>query len=105
MQVLIPLLISTIAGLSTCLGALIIFFKIDLDKINKFITFCLAFSASVMIVLSIFDLIPESFFAYFKVYGLSKSVFLLVIVFIISYIVITFMSALIFKQEQKQDLY
>ena len=105
MQVLIPLLISTIAGLSTCLGALIIFFKIDSAKINRFITFCLAFSASVMIGISIFDLIPESFFAYFGVYGLSKSILLLVIAFIISYIVITFMSTLINKQEQKQDLY
>lgn len=105
MQVLLPLLISTIAGLSTCLGALIIFFKIDSDKINKFIAFCLAFSAAVMIGISIFDLIPESFFTYFGVYGLSKSILLLIIAFIISYIVITFMSTLINKQEQKQDLY
>lgn len=66
MQVLLPLLISTIAGLSTCLGALIIFFKIDSDKINKFIAFCLAFSAAVMIGISIFDLIPESFFTYLE---------------------------------------
>ena len=102
---LIPLLISTIAGLSTCLGALIIFFKIDKKKYNKFITFCLAFSASVMIGISIFDLIPESFFNYLGVYGLSKSIILLFVAFIISYIVITFMSSLINKQEQKQDLY
>ncbi len=105
MQILIPLLISTIAGLSTCLGALIIFFKIDKKKYNKFITFCLAFSASVMIGISIFDLIPESFFNYLGVYGLSKSIILLFVAFIISYIVITFMSSLINKQEQKQDLY
>ena len=105
MQMLIPLLISTIAGLSTCLGALIIFFKIDKKKYNKFITFCLAFSASVMIGISIFDLIPESFFNYLGVYGLSKSIILLFVAFIISYIVITFMSSLINKQEQKQDLY
>lgn len=105
MQILIPLLISTIAGLSTCFGALIIFFKIDKKKYNKFITFCLAFSASVMIGISIFDLIPESFFNYLGVYGLSKSIILLFVAFIISYIVITFMSSLINKQEQKQDLY
>ena len=105
MQILIPLLISTIAGLSTSLGALIIFLKINTNKINKFITFCLSFSASVMICISIFDLIPESFFNYFNVYGLSKSVLLLIIAFIISYIIITFLGILISKQEQKQDLY
>lgn len=105
MQIFLPLLISTIAGLSTCIGALIIFFKINSNKITKFITFCISFSASIMIGISIFDLIPESFFAYFGVYGLSKSVILLLIAFILSYIVITYLSSIINKQEQKADLY
>ena len=36
---LIPLLVSTIAGLSTLIGATLIFFKVDKNKCNKFIIF------------------------------------------------------------------
>ncbi len=62
MHILIPLLISTIAGLSTTLGAFVIFLKIKEENINKFIAFCLSFSIAIMIGISLTDLIPESFF-------------------------------------------
>ena len=102
---LIPLLVSTVAGLSTLIGALLIFFKIDESKYNKFITFCLAFSIAIMIGISVFDLIPESFFQYFSVYGISKSIILLVVAFLISYIFITILSMLIKRETKKTDLY
>ena len=102
---LIPLLVSTIAGLSTLIGATLIFFKIDKNKYNKFITFCLAFSIAIMIGISIFDLIPESFFQYFRVYGISKSIILLIVAFLISYIFITVLSMIIKKETKKEDLY
>ena len=105
MQIILPLIISTIAGLSTVLGALIINLKIDSSKYSKFITFCLAFSAAVMIGISIFDLIPESFFNYFYVNGFSTSIVLLIMALILSYIVITFLSGLINKESKKEDLY
>ena len=104
-EALIPLLVSTVAGLSTLIGALSIFFKIEKDKYNKFITFCLAFSIAIMIGISIFDLIPESFYQYFSVYGMSKSIILLLVAFIISYIFITTLSMLIKKETKKEDLY
>ncbi len=44
---LFPLLLSTIAGLSTVLGAIIIFFSKTRNE--KFLTFSLGFSAGVMI--------------------------------------------------------
>lgn len=56
------LLISTIAGMSTLLGAIVIFFKIDDKKINQFISLCLSFSIAIMIGISITDLFPSSFF-------------------------------------------
>ena len=62
MKLVIPLFISLIAGLSTSIGALIIFLKIKDKNINKFITFCLSFSLAIMIGISISDLIPASFF-------------------------------------------
>ena len=102
---LIPLLVSTIAGLSTLIGATLIFFKVDKNKYNKFITFCLAFSIAIMIGISIFDLIPESFFQYFSVYGISKSIILLIVDFLISYIFITVLSMIIKRETKKEDLY
>ena len=66
MNTVIPMLVSTIAGLSTLIGATTIFFKVDKSKYNKFITFSLAFSIAIMIGISIFDLIPESFFSIFQ---------------------------------------
>lgn len=105
MDTIIPLLISTLAGLSTLIGALLTFLNIKKNQYNKFITFCLAFSISIMIGISIFDLIPESFFQYFSVYGMSKSIILLLVAFIISYIFITTLSMLIKKEGKKEDLY
>ena len=105
MNTVIPMLVSTIAGLSTLIGTTTIFFKVDKSKYNKFITFCLAFSIAIMIGISIFDLIPESFFQYFSVYGMSKSIILLIVAFLISYIFITVLSMIIKKETKKEDLY
>ncbi len=105
MNITIPLLISTIAGLSTLIGTFLIFLNIPKEKYNKFITFCLAFSISIMICISIFDLIPESFFQYFSANGMTKSIILLIIAFIVSYIVITLLSTFINKETNQKDLY
>lgn len=105
MNIIFPLLISTLAGLSTLLGALSIFFKIKSNNYNKFISFCLAFSIAIMIGISIFDLIPTSFFQIFNVYGISKTSLLLIVAFIISYIIITVLSSLINRDTDNEDLY
>lgn len=104
-NVLGPILVATIAGFSTMIGSLVIIFKIPSDKYNKFITFCLAFSIAIMIGISILDLIPESFIKCIRAYGLSKSSLLLIIAFIISYIIITFISSLMEREGIKEDLY
>lgn len=59
-------IISTLAGLSTLLGCIFIFVKVK--NINKFLSISLSFSAIVMILISIFDLIPDSFFSLFFKY-------------------------------------
>lgn len=51
-------LVTSLAGLSTLLGMIPIIFPIQ--NRNKMITFALAFSAGVMLTVSIIDLIPES---------------------------------------------
>lgn len=55
---LYPIIMSSIAGISTLIGALFIYIRTD--DINKIITFSLSMSLSVMIMISIFDLIPAS---------------------------------------------
>lgn len=57
-QSLIPILFSLLAGLSTVIGAFIVFFSKYGNK--KLITFALAFSAGVMITISFTDLLPTS---------------------------------------------
>ena len=50
---------SFLAGISTVIGALLIFF--DKNKNNKIITMSLSFAAGVMICVSLTDLLPNSF--------------------------------------------
>ncbi|MDD2505015.1 MAG: ZIP family metal transporter [Bacilli bacterium] len=59
MEIIGALLISLIAGLSTVLGSILIFFKPK--NINNYIGSALAFSASIMLLLSVIELIPEGF--------------------------------------------
>ena len=54
MRSLIPLIMSLIAGLSTVIGAFILF--LSKEKNNRLITFSLAYSAGVMITVSFTDL-------------------------------------------------
>lgn len=53
-----PLILSLLAGLSTILGAFIVFFSKSNN--NKLITFALSFSAGVMISISFTDLYPSA---------------------------------------------
>lgn len=52
-------ILSFLAGISTLIGALIIFFQ--KNKSNKIITISLSFAAGVMICVSLTDLIPNCF--------------------------------------------
>ena len=79
MQLLSALLTSTLAGLSTVLGGLVILFKFKSENITKFITASLAFSLAIMIGISITDLLPESTFILLKNYGITKGIFLIII--------------------------
>lgn len=70
---LIPLFLSTFAGLSTVFGALIVsYFK---PKDNRLITFSLGFSAGVMLTISFTDLLPSSERYLSKFLGDSNGVF------------------------------
>ncbi|MBE6140776.1 MAG: zinc transporter ZupT [Firmicutes bacterium] len=104
-KALIPLIISSIAGFSTVIGSFIIFFKIKPFNINKFITFCLAFSMMIMIGISITDLIPNSFFTCLQYYSFIKVFFIVCIAFIFSILIITFLSTKIDQASLNDNLY
>lgn len=81
MEIIGPLLVSTIAGFSTMIGALVVFLKIKKEKQIKFITFCLSFSLMIMIGISITDLIPNSLQVLFQE-NLYSGLFLALLAFI-----------------------
>lgn len=89
-SVIVPLLISLIAGLSTTIGSIIIFFKIKRENINKFITFCLSLSLIVMILISVGELIPVSLINIMHLFKYPLSILLIIIIPIISLLCIKF---------------
>lgn len=105
MEIIGALLISTIAGLSTMLGSLVIFFKFQEKNINKFITASLAFSLAIMIGISITDLIPESTFILLKNYGIGKGIIFSLLAFFLGIILIKYLNKLINSTKQSNDLY
>jgi zinc transporter, ZIP family len=72
---ILSLLISLLAGLSTLIGYFIIYIKVK--NINKFLSFFLTLSFSIMINISIFELIPHA-----TIYFLNKYNFILIITII-----------------------
>lgn len=69
----IPLILSLIAGLSTLIGALIVFFT--KTKNEKFITFALGFSSGVMLTISFTDLLPTAENSISQYHGKVSGVF------------------------------
>ncbi|MCI9279536.1 MAG: ZIP family metal transporter [Bacilli bacterium] len=100
MNLFFPLLISTIAGLSTTLGALLIYLKITPQNINKFITLVLSFSLAIMIGISITDLIPTSLFPLLK---LKNGLLYSSIAFISGILLIKYLIRKINKVEKNQN--
>lgn len=78
----IALLLSLLAGLSTILGAIIIFFK----KKESILYNALSFAAGVMITVSVIDLIPESYSYLSEFYYPFPAVLLVAIFFVIGVI-------------------
>ena len=105
METFVALTVSTLAGLSTVLGALVIFIKIKDEKITKFITLALSFSLAIMIGISITDLIPNSFFNLMINYNLKRSLITTIIAFILGFIIIKILDLKISKEKQNNNLY
>ena len=91
-----PFIISLLAGLSTTIGCIPMF--LNIKKINKFITFSLAFSLSVMLSISIFDLIPSSL-PYIANKGFIRCLITLISFFAIGFIIVNILNKLIEREK------
>ena len=94
-NIYLSFLLTSIAGLSTILGYFMIFIK--LDK-NKIISFSLSFSSSVMITISLIDLIPSSL-SYLNNYMFIFKFLLFIFFFILG----VYLSYYISKQADKNN--
>lgn len=106
MNILGPLAVSSIAGLSTVLGALVIFFHWKEQNISKFITFSLSLSLAIMIGVSITELIPESTFYIISDFKLGKGICICLLSFLIGIVLIFWLNKKINANTlEKQNLY
>ena len=98
MNVILPLLISTIAGFSTIIGGLIVYLKIK--RVEEFITFCLSLSISIMISISVIELIPSSSFQFIRYFGILKGSILSTIIFLVGILLVNITNKLIKKHNK-----
>lgn len=103
MNIIGPLIISTLAGFATMVGGLFAYIKIKPKNINRFITYCLSFSLAIMLGLSVFELIPESFGNLLKNYSIVKTNTILIIVFIIGVGVILLLNNIVIKVSKNSN--
>lgn len=102
-NVVYSLLISSFAGISTLLGGLVVYFKFK-DK-NNFIVFALSFSLSVMISLSIFELLPDSFITLSSRFGLLVGIIFTTVMFLVGKFLVTKINKKLALLQNKDNLY
>ena len=90
MEIFGPIILPVISGLSTLLGTLIIFFNIK--KVGEFITFSLSLSMTIMILISIFELIPESLNTIILKYNYFYGIILSILTFALGYQTVYFIN-------------
>ena len=102
-NVVYSLLISSFAGISTLLGGLVVYLKFK-DK-NGFIAFALSFSLSVMISLSIFELLPDSFITLSSRFGLLVGIIFTTVMFLVGKFLVTKINKKLALLQNKDNLY
>lgn len=95
-------ILTTLAGLSTLLGTIIIF--INKKKSNKIIIGSLSFAAGVMITVSLTDLIPESIHLLNKTIKIFPTIIIMLIFIVIGIIISTTIDKYI-PQKREGELY
>lgn len=100
MNILTPLIICTIAGLGTLIGSLLVFIP-KIDKKGS-MSLILGFSGTIMILISVLDLLPTSIMTLNMNYSLIKTLIISIISFYIGYLIINILDK---KVEEESSLY
>lgn len=100
MNILTPLIISTIAGLGTLIGSLLVFIP-KIDKKGS-MSLILGFSGTIMILISILDLLPTSIFNISRVFGIIETILISFMSFYVGYLIIKILDK---KVEKESSLY
>ncbi len=96
-NITIAFILTFIAGISTMIGSLLIFFK---DRRGVVLKYSLSFAAGVMICVSVIDLIPESIELLFN--ENKNKTFILTFVFIIVGMIVSFMIDKLIPENENQ---
>ena len=100
MNIITPLIICTIAGLGTLLGSMLVF----IPKIEKksSMSLILGFSGTIMILISILDLLPTSILTLKNNYQLLRVIITTIIAFYLGYLIINILDK---KVEEESSLF
>lgn len=101
MKILWPFILASIAGLSTMIGCLGIF--IPVKRKDEFVTFSLSLSLAVMIMVSVFDLIPSSLPRLNS--GIVGNILWFILFFLSGVILVSVFNRLIEKEKGSSNLY
>ncbi|MEG1016021.1 MAG: ZIP family metal transporter [Bacilli bacterium] len=102
-SVIYSFIITFIAGASTCIGSLFIFIKIN--RVEEFISFSLGLSLSIMISISIFELLPTSILYIVNNNNIFIGIIYIIISFLLGYITINLINKKINKCSTHNNLY
>lgn len=98
---MVPFLITFLAGCSTLIGYLFVYFK---NHSNKVLISSLAFASGIMLLISIYDLIPSSFHSISSIYYLIPA-FLICSVFVVGGILLSMTIDKYLPDNSYQDSY
>ena len=96
----VPFFITLLSGLSTVIGAFIIFIKTQNKE--KIISFSLTISSSIMLFVSLFDLFPQAFKYINNYYQFIPTIMLIMVYAIVGGLIIDYISN---NNNKKEDLY
>lgn len=99
MKILIPILLSFLASFGTLLGSLLVFIPNIGKKSN--ISLVLAFSGTVMILISVIDLLPNSIITILNNFSILKALTIIITSFLTGYLIINILDK---KMEGEKSL-
>lgn len=91
MNIYYSLLISIISGLFTYIGIIFTYIKINNKTLNKLIVSMLSFSLMIILLISIFDILPSSIIYLYNRYN-YRSLILIIIIFILVKLLIHYLN-------------